>query len=281
MIYFLFFVLILIFLGLYAMLVEPRLIRETFLDIETTKWPYKAPLKILVLSDFHIIWPWMSIGRLNKIVRMANALKPDIICLLGDFKGDSWFGFQVDPAKALEALENLSAEYGVFGVLGNHDLRSDDRWPQVFVKSTRIKLLRGEVVKVDADIGEFYVAGIDDLVFGKTDNSYTLQELKEKKPILFLSHNPDFFPLLPNNPALTLSGHTHGGQIRLPFIGSLDSIIPSIYGKKYDYGHIIENGKNLFVTSGLGMTTLPVRFFNRPEIALICLKKEITKDSFL
>lgn len=260
-------------LGLYTLLIEPRLIKVTRVGISSKKWPYKCPLKIVILSDFHILWPWMTLGRVLKIITRANTLKPDIVCLLGDFKGDSWFGLQICPTQAIKVLDKLKAKYGIFAVLGNHDLRSDNEWPDAFKKSKNIKLLRGEITEVNTEIGNIYIAGIDDFVFGKSDVASVLNNLKERKPIVFLTHNPDVFPLVSNDPVVTLSGHTHAGQIRFPIIGSLGSIIPSKYGKRYDYGHINEDGKDLFVTAGLGMTTLPIRFLCRPEIVEVVFNR--------
>jgi hypothetical protein len=86
--------------------------------------------------------------------------------------------------------------------------------------------------------------------------------LGDRDPVILLAHEPDIFVRVPERVTLTLSGHTHGGQVRLPFIGR--PVIPSRYGQRFAYGHIVEGGRNLIVSSGLGMTGLPIRFMVPP-----------------
>ena len=123
----------------------------------------------------------------------------------------------------------------------------------------------------------FWLAGIGDqlaypLGFGRfqgvDDLPGTLAQIPEDgRPIVLLVHEPDIFPAVPARVSLTLAGHTHGGQVDLPFIGR--PIIPSRYGQRYAYGHVVEDDRHLIVSGGLGCTGLPVRFGVPPEIVLV------------
>jgi predicted MPP superfamily phosphohydrolase len=97
----------------------------------------------------------------------------------------------------------------------------------------------------------------------------TLAQISGDDPVLLMAHEPDIFVRVPDRVTLTLSGHTHGGQVRLPFFGP--PIVPSAYGRRFASGHIVEGGRHLLVSSGLGLSGLPVRFMVPPEIALVTL----------
>ena len=259
-------------LTFYMLLIESFWIRTTKVTIETKKWPYEKPLKIVVLSDFHIIWPWMTKNRVRKIIKKTNKLNPDVVFLLGDYSGKHMFGMQINPYKTVTAFEALKAKCGVYAVIGNHDLASQNNWTDA-MEQLSIPLLRNKAVEIECDENRFWVAGIDDLEKGKPNLAKTLMPISPDNPVFLLCHNPDIFPEVPKSVAATFSGHTHAGQIRLPFFGALAKVVPSKYGKRYVYGHIKEDGKDLFVTAGLGNTGLPLRFMNRSEIALITITR--------
>lgn len=272
------FVLVLgILLGLWATCIEPFRLRVTEHTIKTPKWAYNKPIKIIILADPHMIWPWMTQRHLSKIIKKTNGLKPDLVLLLGDYVGDHMFGRQLYAPDAIKPFENLSAPCGVFAVLGNHDMRRKENhtsdWPKAMRESS-IPVLDNMVSTITCNGDKVNIAGIEDWWYGKPDIKKALGNTNSQFPTIFMTHNPDAFPDVPSDIALTVAGHTHGGQVRFPFIGALPAVIPSQYGDKYAYGHIHENGKDLFVSGGLGMTGLPIRFLNPPEIAVIHLKKQ-------
>jgi len=115
------------------------------------------------------------------------------------------------------------------------------------------------------------IAGIEDWWWGKPDIAKSLKNIEQQNLILFLTHNPDAFLELPQYVDVTFAGHTHAGQVRFPFIGALSRVVPSKYGDKYAYGHIVEGSKQMIVSAGLGMTGLPIRFLNKPEITLVTI----------
>jgi predicted MPP superfamily phosphohydrolase len=116
-------------------------------------------------------------------------------------------------------------------------------------------------------VGGFWLVGVSDFREGPHDVSGALGNVTDSSPVLVITHNPDVFPLIPRRVCLTLAGHTHGGQVALPIVGRL--IVPSKYGQRYAYGHIREGGRDLFVTSGIGTSIIPVRFRVPPEIVFL------------
>ncbi|MFN3827331.1 MAG: metallophosphoesterase [Micavibrio sp.] len=262
--------LICLIIGVYGSFIEPFRLKVTRWDVRTEKWTYQRELKIAVLTDMHMIWPWMTRKHLMKAVEKANSLQPDIIVLLGDYVATHPFGIQLNPEKSLEPLKKLSARCGVYAVLGNHDLHPRSSWPEA-LKATDIPVLINQSLPVDCDGEKFWIAGLDELWWGKADIKKTLEGVENDSPVLLMMHNPDSFPDVPENVALSMAGHTHGGQIRFPFIGSLSIVVPSKYGNRYAYGHVKEGNKDIVISSGIGMTGIPLRLFNPPEVGLIVL----------
>jgi predicted MPP superfamily phosphohydrolase len=224
----------------------------------------------------------MSVGRVEHIVASANALKADLAVLLGDFvPGDRIKQFatgDVSIADWSAALGALRAPLGVFAVLGNHDWWTDARGVRRGLERAGIGVLDNQTARLTLDGHRVWLAGLGDQLAipirggfrGVDDLDATLAPtLGDRDPLILLAHEPDIFIRVPRRVTLTLSGHTHGGQVYLPFIGR--PFIPSKFGQRFAYGHIVEGGRNLIVSSGLGMTAVPVRFMVPPEIALVTL----------
>jgi len=237
-------------------------------------WPSSAkPLRIGIMADIHAVEPWMPASRIGDIVERLNRLRPDLIVLLGDYVNALKLRFHsalVPIAEWMAALKELHAPLGVFAVLGNHDYWSGDA-PAIrrgFEKAG-IHLLENSVVKVRWGEHRFWIAGLGDQLVRADDLAGTLHQVTGAEPLLLLSHEPHIFKTLPNRIALTLAGHTHGGQVYVPFIGR--PALPAQYAE-YAYGHIEENGRHLIVSSGLGLSGYPIRFLVPPEIAVVTLR---------
>lgn len=256
------------------MWVEPFRLAVTEYTVATKKWTYDRPLKIVLLADMHAITPFMTEAHLNDIVAHANELKPDLVLLLGDYVATHPFGMQLDPADGVRPYTKLQATCGVYAVLGNHDLQEGGPagWPQALV-TTGIPVLRNDVVKINCQGGYFWLGGLDETYWGRPNLDKIIREAKGDIPLIEMFHNPDPFAMSRERAALTVAGHTHGGQILLPFYGPIAAVVPSIYGNRYVRGHIREDGKDLVVSSGLGMTGLPMRFLRPPEITVVNLQK--------
>lgn len=266
----------------YGMVVEPGLrLSLPQWRVAHHHWPSSAPpLRIAILTDLHAVEPWMPVPRIERIVAAANALKPDLTVLLGDYvAGMRRFRSGIVPISDwAPALGQLRAPLGVYAVLGNHDWWVDPDGVRDGLSKAGIGVLENQAVKLGDGQRRFWLAGLGDQLAVPTGRGYAgVDDLpktlaaagNDDDPFVLLAHEPDIFVDVPERATLTLSGHTHGGQVRLPFIGR--PIIPSRYGERFAYGHIVEDGRHLIVSSGLGMTGLPVRFMVPPEIALVTL----------
>lgn len=246
------------------------------------RWPAGGRLRIAALADIHACVPGMTLGRMEEIVAATNALRPDVVLLLGDYGASLRTILRRIPhAEVARALAGLRAPLGVHAINGNHDWWEDGRGQlrpghvtsiaRAF-DSAGIGMLRNQARRLVAPDGTpFWLAGTESSwAFGPgrgaQDLPATLAQVTDDAPVLLLAHEPDIFPSVPDRVSLTLSGHTHGGQVRLfghaPFI-------PSVFGTRYLYGRIEEGGRTVIVSSGLGTTLAPVRFGVPPEILLV------------
>lgn len=239
-----------------------------------------GPLRIAVLADFHACEPWMPVARINEIVETTNALNPDATVLLGDYvAGLKRFRSAIVPMRQWsDALAHLRAPLGVHAILGNHDWWVDGPAVSGHLNRVGIQVLENQAVALVAPSGnQFWLAGLGDQLAlplgggrfrGVDDLAGTMNHITDdQSPLIMLAHEPDIFPDMPARVDLTLSGHTHGGQVRLPFLGS--PIVPSRYGQRYAYGHVSEANGQMVVSGGLGCSMLPVRFGVPPEIVMI------------
>ena len=252
---------------------EPRRINVVEYYVYTDKWHSPKPLRIALIADVHAIWPWMSVAHIQRIVEKTNALSPDLTLLLGDYVATHPFGFPIKASDGVKPYEQLRADCGVYAVIGNHDLHGSVGWPEA-LRNTTVPVLENSSVFVQCDQGRFYVAGLEDLWWQNADVNRALSNVEIGVPVILAMHNPDSFPEVPKDVALSVAGHTHAGQVRLPFGGAVESVIPSKYGKRYHYGYVHEDGKDLVVSGGLGNSGIPMRLLNPPEIVIVTLMKK-------
>lgn len=169
------------------------------------------------------------------------------------------------PKEIAKELSKIKTKYGFYTTLGNHDGWYDKWVIQEILTDKGIQVLNNKNIKLNIYGKDIYIAGVEDKMTAIPDIYEALKETKQ--PTILLTHTPDVFPKVPKEVNLTLAGHTHGGQIRLPLLGAL--VVPSDYGNKYSAGLIVEKGKKLLVTRGIGVSILPVRFNCPPEIVVI------------
>ncbi len=258
----------------WSVLVEPARLVVRPVRIVSPRWPREhAAVRIAVLSDLHVGAPHMGLDRLDEVVARTNAERPDLIVLLGDFviHGVPGGEFQT-PERIGERLARLEARHGVLSVLGNHDWWFDGERVGAALQRAGIRVLENEAVPVAAGPDRFWVAGLGDLWTRPVDIPRALAGVPAGEPVILLEHNPDVFPEVPDRVALTLAGHTHGGQVALPLLGR--PIVPSRYGQRYASGLVVEGGRRLFVSTGLGTSILPLRFRVPPEISMVTLAGE-------
>ena len=282
--------------GTYALALEPgfrTVLREYRLSVPG--WGARPPLTISVLADFHAGEFWMPLERVGRIVEAANALRPDLHVILGDLRSSSSREPGSPPldattAEIVSALAALRAPLGCFAVMGNHDW-----WDDLEAVSNRRGPPRAGRLLAEAGIpvlsnsarllphgGTGPAAGV--WLCG-TDSQWALWDWGKREglddldaalaplagsgaPAVLLIHEPDLFARVPARVALTLAGHTHGGQVRL--LG-WSPMVPSRFGNRYAYGLVEEAGRRLIVSGGLGCSTLPVRLGVPPEITLVHL----------
>lgn len=223
---------------------------------------------VAVLGDFHH-GPLVGLPFVREAVRIANALNPDLVALVGDFahRGNK---ADVELPPCLDALSALRAPLGVFAVPGNHDMQAGGRVYREVVAGTPLADVTNRNRRVVRNGDELWLAGVDDLYWGRPDLAAALAGIPAGAAVVLLSHNPDFAEESPDaRVGLVLSGHTHGGQIYLPVAGS--PWMPSRYGAKYRHGFVRGPASGVFVTRGLGEAGLPLRVNAPPEINLLTL----------
>jgi predicted MPP superfamily phosphohydrolase len=247
--------------------------------LQPPAWPLGRRLTITVIADLHAGGPNMGLGRVDEVVAVANLLKSDLIVLLGDYFATHRFVTEVVPPGAWSAaLARLRAPLGVWSILGNHDWWYDIGGTRKALDAVGIPVLENDARLLGEAPHRFWLAGLgDQLAYrlghgrfrGIDDLPGTLARAGSDDPVILLVHEPDIFTEVPGRVALTLAGHTHGGQINLPFVGP--PYVPSMYGTRFAYGHVVEQGRHMVVSGGLGMSWVPARFGVPPEIVHITL----------
>ena len=278
-----------IVLAVYGFIFEPlRWPKVTRYNVHPRSWPADLAVKIAVIADLHACSPWMTADRIRSIVDTTNGLGADLIVLLGDYAAGHRFVYDaVGSDDWSEALAGLKAPLGVHAILGNHDWW-DDKAVQVTgvgptygrraLERVGIPVYENDVVRLTKDGQPFWLAGLgDQLAFipsrhryvgrkmGVDDLNATLAKVPETEAVILLAHEPDVMVRVPERVALVLSGHTHGGQVRL---FGWSPVVPSRYGNRYAYGHVREQC-DLIVSGGLGCSIAPFRFGVPPEIVVV------------
>lgn len=276
---------LILWMSLYALFWEPRWFQVTHLEVWLPALPPGLDgLTILQLSDLHV-GPHMRAEEVRRAVGLANRLSPDLIVLSGDFVSHS-ARYSASCAQELAALQS---HYGLYAVLGNHDIWTDADEVAENMHRAGITVLRDESRALLINECRLWLVGIEDAgvtaMPGKPCAEFRalwadkakvavklLRNIPADEPRLLLVHNPDFNELLAGERIdLALSGHTHGGQVRLPFVGPL--LVPSCFGKKYAGGLAQGPAAPVYVHRGLGVVAPPVRLGCRPEIALLRLRR--------
>jgi hypothetical protein len=257
----------------YATVIEPRFrLAVTRYDISPPNWPPDFPLTIAALADLHASEPFMGPERIAQVVAEANALNADLIVLLGDYVTRG-----VTAPNYAEHLARLRAPLGVHAVLGNHDWWADVDAVRSALATARVPLLENGAVRLVKEGRPLWLLGLGDQLArivgerrfqGVDDLPATMAKVRDDAPAILLAHEPDIFVDVPARVALTLSGHTHGGQLRA---FGWSPIQISRYGNRFAYGHVVEDKRHLIVSGGLGTTILPARLGVPPEIVLVRL----------
>jgi predicted MPP superfamily phosphohydrolase len=222
--------------------------------------------KIVFLSDLHLGF-YFSNQRTAKLVETINQLEPDIIIFGGDFIDRNVK--YTEPR--FDGLKDLKARLGKFGVLGNHDNVINANLIKREMQEAGITFLDNKAEWIQIGNQKIKIGGVGDLWTSWQNLEPTVADVGKDDFVILVSHNPDYAPKIKNDLIdLVLSGHTHAGQVT--FFG-LGAIMRSKYGQKFRYGLVDLGNTKVYITSGVGSTVAPIRFFARPEIVLVTLKK--------
>ncbi|HZD88775.1 MAG TPA: metallophosphoesterase [Pseudolabrys sp.] len=242
-------------------------------------WRQGHKLTITVIADLHAGGPNMGVERIAQVVDAGNALNGDLVVLLGDFFATHRFVTEhVPPPVWAAELARLKAPLGVYAIYGNHDWWYDIDGVRNALHNVGIPAMQNDAVLLDTPGGKFWLAGLGDQIAiylgpgsfrGVDDLPGTLNKITTDDPVVLLVHEPDIFVDVPGRVALTLAGHTHGGQIRFPLVPPL--WVPSAYGARFAYGHIVERWRHMIVSGGLGCSNVPLRLGVPPEIVRVTL----------
>lgn len=264
------FLLILCLSAVWAFFIEPNRLIVRDVTIRVNNWPPGfEKMRIAVLADLHVGSHYIDAAKLKLILTKLEENKPDLILILGDFMADAHRYTVVLPETIAEQLKGIRAPLGVFAVLGNHDWMFDGVRVRRALEAANIRVLENEGAKIESNGAVIWLEGLADLWTSIPDVGGTLAKVTDGNPIMAMTHNPDLFPRIPSDVSLVLAGHTHGGQVNFPLLGRLQ--VPSEFGQRYAAGLIAENNHQLFVTTGIGTSIMPVRFRVTPEIVILTL----------
>ena len=254
---------------------EPNRPHLVLRDLALKGWPAQLDgFKIALLSDFHYD-PYCSLHPLRAAIPIVNNLRADLIALTGDFVSVPMFSSNDEKAAGdaepcADLLRQMRAPYGLWAVLGNHDFSTDPARVTAILRAAGISVLANQSVAIEGRGSRFWLAGVNDVLSRTADLKATLTKIPEQEATVLMAHEPDYADFVKRFPVnLQLSGHTHGGQVRLPFLPPL--YVPAL-GRKYVSGLYRVGPLTLYTNPGLGTVGVPVRFDCPPEITLLTLR---------
>ncbi len=268
-------------LFVYTGWIEPNRLVVNSTNISLRHWDQSLNgLKVVAISDIHGGSDFIDESKIKMIVETINSQNPDLIVLLGDFVSQTHDDGNTTvknqnlkmPMRVIaQSLKGLQAKYGVFAVIGNHDWWYDEKDCRAELENVGFTVLENESKSIEVKGKTVTILGIEDFWKRRTVKiDEILAKLHNRENIIGITHNPDSFDQTTEALAILIAGHTHGGQVNFPILGA--PIVPS--KKEFTKGHISRDGKNLFVTTGIGTSGLGLRFRVPPEIAVLTFNSQ-------
>ena len=246
---------------------EPRSLVTPEVPLALPGWPADLDgLRVALVADLHAGMGHMTPARVRGIVDRVLALGADLHLLLGDYLDSTWLGD--GRARVRDVARELARLPDAVAVLGNHDWRAAGPAMGWALRDAGVPVLDNDALRVRDGL---WVAGVGDSRHRFPDLEVALRKPPQDAAVLLASHDPDLFPEVPRRVALTLSGHVHGGQVNVPILRR--AALPSRYGERYLAGHVVEGGRHLYVSSGIGTSGLPLRLFRPPEVPVLVLMR--------
>ncbi len=258
----------------YSYYIEPNRLIVNEQDLKILNWSAKLNnFKVVAISDVHGGSNFITEEKLRKIVELANAQNPDLIVLLGDYvsqvgRKDSDLKMPIETIT--KNLQGFKAKYGVYAVVGNHDWWFDEKKVQNEFERIGVSVLENEVSPIQVDDETIYLWGIEDYWKNRRVPTQVFEQIPNKQNIIAITHNPDSLLKAPNEISLMIAGHTHGGQVKFPFYGAM----AFVNDPRFMEGFVEVDGKNVFVTTGVGLSGPQIRFRVTPEVAVLNLFSE-------
>jgi predicted MPP superfamily phosphohydrolase len=246
----------------YGSFVAPRALVVRHESVTIGEGAHDRTVRIALVSDTHL-GGYRFQHDAARLVEAINAEEPDLVLLLGDIAST------LDGVRMLKPFSGLRSRYGAYGVLGNWDYGAGAVDIRRGVESQGIEIMTNEAYQAVPGDDALWIAGVDDVEFGSPDLDAALDEVPEGAAVILASHNPDIaHPAEKAGVDLLVAGHTHGGQIRLPGIGSVPPL-PTKLGRRYDKGMFEIGPMRMFLTSGAGESGPRARLFDPPEIVIL------------
>lgn len=258
----------------YAGLIEPNEIDIKKIEMKIARLaPAFDGFKIAVLSDLHF-GPYTGAHEISAAVTAANRLSPDLVAVLGDFVSEKLSGSSNEGARKAEPcaqiLAGLRSRFGTLAVLGNHDYATDPEFVADALTSHKVPLLRNASRPIEKDGQRLWFLGVNDITFSAQNLDDALTGVPDHEPKVLLAHEPDFADYSSQYGIdVQLSGHSHGGQVRIPGLPPL--LLPE-FARKYYEGYYRVRGLQLYTNRGIGTVGLPFRFLCPPEVTLVTLR---------